>query len=188
MNKLEKTKTMSGKNLDYYKNLDYKIIIEQDNYEDEKWFIAYSNELGKNACYGKGETEIEAVKSFLEEKDIFIEYLYNNDKKIPEPKKYSEKEFSGVFNVRTSKIIHEKLVNQASEQGISLNLYLNQILASATENKEFENKLSDKITELKNKIDLHHNLMSKQMKFHNNALSKLKWNAEFSDGSYLQVV
>jgi len=68
---------MSNKDLKYYKALDYNIIIEKEVEDGESWFIAYANELGKFACYGRGETQTEALNSFIEEKNAFIEFLFS---------------------------------------------------------------------------------------------------------------
>jgi len=178
---------MSKKDLSYYKKLKYNIIIEEEKFEDEVWFIAYSNELGKYACYGKGDTEVEALQNFIEEKNDFIEYLFTNNKSIPEPETKSERNFSGVFNVRTSSIIHYKLVNQAKDLNISLNLYLNQILAAAVERKQNELIIEEKLFEISRKIDKHHFEITKQMKYQNESLSKLKWDAKYSGELYLKT-
>ena len=77
---------MSNKDLKYYKYLTYNIIVEKQEIDGETWFIAFTNELGKFACYGRGETQIEALNSFMVEKDVFIEYLFSEGKEIPEPK------------------------------------------------------------------------------------------------------
>jgi predicted RNase H-like HicB family nuclease len=86
---------MNSSDLAYYKNLEYNIIIEKEMDEDDQWFIAYANELGKYSCYGRGDTREEAIGSFLEEKDVFLEYLFNEGLEIPEPKKKPEDKHSG---------------------------------------------------------------------------------------------
>lgn len=179
---------MLNKNLQYYKTLAYKIIIEPEEFENDKWFVAYADEFGKYSCYGRGDTPEEAIKNFYEEKDNFLEYLYNSKKNIPEPKHYNIPNYSGVFNVRTSPIIHAELVKQATNLNISLNLYLNQILSAAVENKKISDFLTKKLLELELKIDKHHSEISKQMKFQNEKLNKLKWNPEYSDEPYLKIV
>jgi predicted HicB family RNase H-like nuclease len=179
---------MSKKDLNYYKSLQYNVIVEKQEFENEIWYIAYANELGKFACYGRGNTEIEALKCFLEEKENFIEFLFNSKKTIPEPRINENDRFSGTFNVRTSSIIHSELVNQAKELNISLNLYLNQILSRATENKRIDMLLDDKLKEISNKIDNHHFEITKQMKYQNDSLfTRLKWRAEYSKDQYLQT-
>jgi predicted HicB family RNase H-like nuclease len=178
---------MSTKDLKYYKDLTYNIIVEKQEMDGESWFIAFANELGKFACYGRGETQIEALNSFMEEKDAFIRYLYNEGKEIPEPKCCEAEKFSGFFNVRTSPIIHANLVHQAKELDISLNLYINQILAAAIESNRFENAIMNKLGEICGKIDYHHFEVTRQLKFHNESYKKgLTWTAEYSN-PYLEV-
>ena len=72
------------KDLNYYRNLNYTIHIEEEIYFDETWFIAYCDELGRGSCYGTGTTQQEALLKFLKEKDNFIQYLFKNNKPIPE--------------------------------------------------------------------------------------------------------
>lgn len=178
---------MSTKDLKYYKDLTYNIVVEKQELDGESWFIAFANELGKFACYGRGETQIEALNSFMEEKDIFIEYLFNEDKNIPEPKISDSEKFSGFFNVRTSSVIHANLVYQAKELDISLNLYMNQILASAVESNRFESAIMNKLGEICGKIDFHHFEVTRQLRFQNESLRKdLTWTAEYGN-AYLEV-
>jgi predicted HicB family RNase H-like nuclease len=178
---------MSNKDLKYYQGLEYNVIIEKQITEDESWFIAYTNELGKFACYGRGESQVEALNNFLEEKANFIEYLFNHGKAIPEPLKQEPEKFSGIFNVRTSPTIHAKLVHQAKELDISLNLYLNQIITAAVEKKNDENLIMNKLTELCGKLDSHHFEITKQLRYQNESLSdKYEWAAEYS-GPYLKT-
>ena len=178
---------MYTKDLKYYKDLTYNIIVEKQEMDGESWFIAFANELGKFACYGRGETQIEALNSFMEEKDSFIEYLYNEGKEIPEPRCNEPEKFSGFFNVRTSPIIHANLVHQAKELDISLNLYINQILAAAIESNRFENVIMNKLGEICGKIDFHHFEVTRQLKFQNeNSKKGLTWTAEYSN-PYLEV-
>jgi predicted HicB family RNase H-like nuclease len=179
---------MSNKDLQYYKGLAYNIVVEKQEMDGETWFIAFTNELGKFACYGRGETQIEALNSFMEEKEAFIEYLFNKGETIPEPKIEDEEKFSGFFNVRTSSIIHAKLVHQAKELDISLNLYVNQILAASVESNRIENIIMNKLGEICGKIDFHHFEVTRQLRFQNENLNKsLTWPAEYGNHPYLEV-
>lgn len=172
---------MSNKELKYYKDLAYNIIVEKQEMDGESWFIAFTNELGKFACYGRGESQIEALNSFVEEKEAFIEYLFNEGKEIPEPKVNDSEKFSGFFNVRTSSIIHANLVNQAKDLDISLNLYINQILASAIENNRLESSIMNKLGEICGKIDFHHYEVTRQLRFQTeNIKTGFTWAAEYS--------
>jgi predicted RNase H-like HicB family nuclease len=172
---------MSNKDLKYYKALDYNIIIEKEVEDGESWFIAYANELGKFACYGRGETQTEALNSFIEEKNAFIEFLFSNGKFIPVPKQEEAERFSGVFNVRTSPAIHANLVNQAKEMDISLNLYLNQIIAAAVEKKSIGNVLLNKLFEICNKLEKHHYEVTNQLYYQKSTLQYPNdWAMEYS--------
>lgn len=178
---------MSNKDLEYYKGLEYNIIVEKQELDGEIWFIAYANELGKFACYGRGETQIEALNSFLLVKEEFIEYLFKEGNDIPEPIKEESEKYSGVFNVRTSPVIHANLVYQAKEMDISLNLYINQILAAAVEKKTAENGVMNKLTEICSKLEAHHFEVTKQLRYQKESLlSKYEWAAEYG-GSYLRT-
>jgi len=112
------------KNLNYYKDLRYKVIVQPEYYDEEKWYIAYCNELGKYSCRGEGETYEEAVSNFKKEKDNFIEYLFKNNKIIPEPEIYESKEYSGNINIRMNPDLHAMLAENAKLKGISLNQYI----------------------------------------------------------------
>ncbi len=166
------------KDLNYYKSLDYRVLVEPQQEDDEKWFIAYAEELGKYSCFGRGETPEEAMRDFYEQKDDFMEYLYKSGKKIPEPKEYVTPRYSGFFNVRTSPQIHAELVRQAKERNISLNLYLNQILSQAIVGNQYAfdlNNVMKELKEIKNKIDDHHHVMSGKFTFDENKLNKGKY-------------
>jgi predicted HicB family RNase H-like nuclease len=177
---------MSNKDLKYYQGLEYRILIEKIEDENDSMYLAYTNELGKYSCYGKGTNQIEAIQSFLEEKNDFIEHLFNSGEAIPEPLKENDR-FSGVFNVRTSPIIHANLVYQARELDISLNLYLNQILAGATEKRQSENVILNKIGELCGKIDANHYEVTRQLQYQYESIkSQYKWSQDYAN-PYLDV-
>ncbi len=163
---------MSNKDLKYYKNLEYNIIVEKQLMNGESWYIAYTNELGKFACFGRGESQAESVKSFLEEKEVFIEYLYNEGKNIPEPKNEDVLKFSGFFNVRTSPNIHANLVYQAKQMDISLNLYLNQLLSAATAIKSNENIIMNKLSEISSNLNAHHFEVTRKLNYKAKSISK----------------
>jgi len=136
----------TNKTLDYYKKLRYKVIVQPEYYENEKWFIAYCNELGKYSCRGEGETYEEAIKNFEKEKESFIEYLYINGKNIPEPENYESKEYSGNINIRMNPDLHAILAENAKLKGISLNQYiiflLTQNVTLDAVTREFEDKFN----------------------------------------------
>ena len=155
------------KNLLYYTRLNYEIHIEQETDENETWFIAYCDELGRGSCYGTGVDPQEALKNFLKDKNEFIELLVDEKKPIPEPRSREEFEsmLSGTFNVRTSPQIHGLLSQQAKGKGISLNLYVNQLLAIGSALHEAKKYFDEKCNRIEDKIDAHHYQMTSQLDY-----------------------
>ncbi len=153
------------KSLSYYQSLDYDVIIEKDRYEDEEWYIAYCDELGRGSCYGTGDTPQEALEMFLKDKNAFIEELYRAKRPIPEPRPREDQEtvLSGIFNVRTTPQLHGLLSGQAKKSGVSLNHYVNQLLAMGAMVGEIKQYFDGKCNALEDKIDAHHYQMTTQM-------------------------
>lgn len=58
-----------------------------------------------------------------------LEDMAEADETIPVP--LGERTYSGKFNVRTSRSLHRRLVQEAQSEGVSLNTWINQKLASA---------------------------------------------------------
>jgi len=124
---------LKEKTLDDYKRLSYKIIIEEISDESGTEFMAYTQELGKYSCYGKGSSIEEAVSDYHTVKDDFIEYLFDNKKPIPEPVIQTEEPLpNGVITLRTTPVMHAQLMRQAKDNNVSLNQYLNQIICGAS--------------------------------------------------------
>ena len=152
---------MKNKDLTYFLSLIYTIHIEREELDGEKWYIAYSTELGRGSCYGLGDTPEDALSNFYEAKEDFIEFLFDRNRPIPEPKKLNlEMQMpSGNFNVRTSPEIHFKLIKQSQEYHISLNLHINHILASSSYGDDIKKSLENKILDIGQIIDNHHKIV-----------------------------
>jgi len=141
-----------SKDLEYYMELPYPIHIETtyDEDEKEKVYYAYIAELGKLSCYGRGNTIEEALKSLEDEKSEVIKYYLEKGIPIPEPE--LEKELpSGNFVVRTTPLLHMQLAEQAKQAGVSLNLFVNNLLA--------QNLANYQLSEIKDYFDLKFNEM-----------------------------
>lgn len=156
---------MSQKTLEYYKGLQYPIILEIEEYEGEKWYIAYTLEFGKYACFGKSENPEAAVLEFNLEKDAFIEYLYSKKKPIPEPHPALNDKYSGTFTVRTSPVIHSSLAQQSRLLGVSINLYVNQILSAGVAQQDMAAEVKETMAFFCNKLDKHHLEVTNQLKY-----------------------
>lgn len=146
---------MSSSQLSYYKSLDYNIIIKLEVEENEKWYVAYCEEFGVSACHGIGKTQQEALESFNNEKDAFINFLYETKLTIPEPQVKTEITASGTFTIRTSPWIHSLLIKQSVEFDVSLNAYVNQLLAYGLGNNNIARIVEKKLDRLSCKFAHH---------------------------------
>ena len=118
-----------NKDLNYYLSLRYKIEINPIPEEDGGGFEACIPALGKGAFLGIGKTITEALEHLEEVKrDFFKDYLKKGIK-IPEPE-IEEEAYSGRLLLRMPKFLHKNLSLQAKENELSLNQYLNYLLAS----------------------------------------------------------
>jgi len=117
------------KSLKYYLGLQYKVEIEYEPI-DKSWF-AYCPELGKGACYAIGKTQKEALDLLEQEKEDYIKLLYGLSKPIPEPKLTESALPSGKLVIRITKTLHQKIKDQAENEGVSLNQYIGVVLAES---------------------------------------------------------
>jgi predicted RNase H-like HicB family nuclease len=146
------------KDLNYYKSLEYEIVIENIKQGGESWYHCYAREFGRMSCYGTGETHDEALKNFLIDKDEFIELNYAKELPIPEPtqKEFDRKLLSGIFNVRTTPQIHTRLTQQAKENGVSLNSHVNHLFSSSSILGEVMKYMDHQFKKVEDKMEEHH--------------------------------
>lgn len=91
--------------------------------EEDKGFIATVPDLP--GCSAFGDTEEEAVKEIRTAQNLWLAAAKEENRPIPKPS--SETGYSGKILVRTPKTLHQALMTQAKEEGVSLNqliLYL----------------------------------------------------------------
>jgi len=113
------------KTLDYYMNLPYTIELRRD--PEEGWFVRVKELRG---CMSQGDTAEEAMAMIREAMQLWFEVALEEGLPIPEPR--TEEEYSGKFVVRVPRSLHRELVESASQEGVSLNQYINVALARAT--------------------------------------------------------
>ena len=136
---------MNMKNLKYYLDLNYDIIIKKMIDGDDVSYKAFTRELNQDAFYGIGSTPKEAIESFNEVKEELFEYYFDNGDETPEPNIVDNNLPSGKFIIRTTPFIHKMLNEQAKENNVSLNLYINTVLASVSGKNEVINILKEMI-------------------------------------------
>jgi len=79
-----------------------------------------------------GVTPEEAFRNAEDALEITLKVM--KERKIPAPKPKSS--FSGQFNVRVPRELHRRLVTGAKEEGVSLNAYVNYVLAATLKEKK----------------------------------------------------
>ena len=93
--------------------------------EQDQVYIATVPEIeGLNAF---GSTPEEALKELEVAAELFIQVMREDGEEIPEAVVYSN--FSGQLRLRIPKSLHASLSREAKGEGISLNTYINHLLA-----------------------------------------------------------
>ena len=132
MNNIKENRT-----LDYYLGLDYPLTIHRAK---EGGYVAEFEDLP--GCITEGETLEEVSQKIEEARHGWIEVAYEDGMEIPLPR--TEREYSGKFVVRVPKHLHRRLAEQAEQEGVSLNQYVETILSSGAAIEDSRiNKLID---------------------------------------------
>ncbi|MCX6580347.1 MAG: toxin-antitoxin system HicB family antitoxin [Candidatus Aminicenantes bacterium] len=113
---------MRTKDVKYYMNLPYRIVIQKDPYGG---FFAEVEEL--QGCMTQGETYEEAYNNILDAMEGWLEVALERGIAIPEPA--SESQYSGSFTLRMPRTLHKKLAQHAKKENVSLNQYAIHLLS-----------------------------------------------------------
>ncbi|EGL83434.1 HicB family protein [Caldalkalibacillus thermarum TA2.A1] len=108
------------KNVQYYLELPYNIVIRKIDDESGQYYYAHVLEL--DGCQSHGDTPEEAYENLMEAMEGYIEVKLENGDPIPEPA--GDEKYSGRFMVRLPKTLHKRLTLEAAEEGVSLNQYV----------------------------------------------------------------
>ncbi|MFK4471664.1 putative HicB family RNase H-like nuclease [Paenibacillus sp. RC73] len=100
-------------------SLPYTIQIRPMNDESGHYF--YSTVVELDGCQSDGETFAEAYESVLEAMKGYLSVKLEHGDPIPEP--VGENEYSGKFNLRVPKSLHQQLAERAAAENVSLNQY-----------------------------------------------------------------
>ena len=119
--------------LDDHLGQDYPVTIFR---AEEGGFVAEVEDLP--GCISQGETLEEVYQSIDEARCLWIQTAYEDGMEIPIPR--TDERYSGRFLTRIPKSLHRRLAEQAKREGVSLNQYIETILAThsmmPTENVE----------------------------------------------------
>ncbi len=111
------------KPLEYYLGLEYSLNIIAD---PDGGYVAEFPDLP--GCMTEGDTLEEIIAMSDEARELWLECEYDRDPTdIPLPS--YPVEYSGRFNVRIPKLLHQLLSDAAERDGVSLNQYVVALLA-----------------------------------------------------------
>ena len=105
----------------------FSITVRKETTEDGEMFVARVVELPDVAIYG--ETYDYAYEGAIETIEAAKEVFDENNQEFPSPEIGPKNKFSGRLPIRTSKSLHRSLVLEARREGVSLNAFVNLLLA-----------------------------------------------------------
>ena len=100
-----------------YMKLPYTRMVQEMNDESGHYF--YGRVLELDGCQSTGDTIEELYESLNEAMEGYIEVKLENGLPIPVPEKVDD--YSGKFNIRIPKTLHQRLAIEAGREGVSLN-------------------------------------------------------------------
>ena len=104
-------------NVKDYMKLPYTRLVQEINDESGHYF--YGRILELDGCQSTGDSLEELYEGLNEAMEGYIEVKLENGLKIPVPEKTET--YSGKFNVRLPKSLHQRLSIEAEKEGVSLN-------------------------------------------------------------------
>lgn len=111
------------KDLEFYLSLRYPVTIHPD---PGGGYVAEVEELP--GCMTQAETIDGAFEGVEDARQLWIKTAYEEGQDIPLPRDMEE--YSGKFMVRIPRGLHRNLVRAAKREGVSLNQYVNSLLAA----------------------------------------------------------
>lgn len=107
-------------NIEDYVKLPYTRLVQEMNDESGHYF--YGKILELDGCQSTGDTIEELYQNLNEAMEGYLEIKLEKGLEIPMP--IFAEDYSGKFNVRLPKTLHQRLSIEAAEEGISLNQYV----------------------------------------------------------------
>lgn len=129
------------KPIEYYLKTVYPVTVYT---APEGGYVAEIEDLP--GCITEGETLEEVFQRIEDTRRAWIEIQYEDGSEIPLPR--TEQRYSGKFVVRIPKGLHRQLAEEAKRQGVSLNQYVETILATKATLKDFADQVTERLEEL----------------------------------------
>lgn len=124
---------MATKDVNYYLGLPYTVHVRREQDDEYAGWIAEILELP--GCMTQADNNEELGEMILDAMRAWIETALEDGKTIPEPRQQDD--YSGKFVVRVPKSLHRDLVVAAELEGVSLNQWINVLLAKSNQNLDY---------------------------------------------------
>ena len=111
----------------HYLNLPYRIALTRDGMDDERPWRATVEELP--GCEARGTTPADAAARIPPALADWVASAHADGREVPEPR--GARDYSGKLLLRMSKTLHAELAQAADRDEVSLNAYINLLLATA---------------------------------------------------------
>ncbi len=144
-------------------------IIPKEDAEGNKYWKAFYPAIP--AVVGGGNTVAEAVAEAEENLEFYLEYL--SDEKRPHPEGYKENNYNGKIALRVSKTNHKQLVEIAEDEGVSLNMLINNAIDQFLGKKNYDIEFKQKIEQIKDLTEDSFKLQKINFIGNNNIVKKL---------------
>jgi antitoxin HicB len=113
--------------VDHYLSLPYHLLLVRDGEEKGKPWCASVEEL--TGCTSRGKTSDDALNGVRAAMTAWIETALQEGRDVPEPK--SATSHSGRLLLRMPRTLHADLTRASEREGVSLNQFITDVLASA---------------------------------------------------------
>ena len=107
---------------------EYRFEVFTDYSSGEKEYVVKYYDFEN--VIGVGDSIAEAIEDAKGNLDLYLQYCKEQNRSIPEPSIHEESSFSGKVTLRMSRSLHKLVDKKSKEEGISLNAYLNEAIAT----------------------------------------------------------
>jgi antitoxin HicB len=111
----------------HYLNLPYRISLSRDGLDEERPWRAAIEELA--GCEARGTTAADAAGRIPAALADWVATAHAAGREVPEPRR--ARDYSGKLLLRMSKTLHAELAQAAERDEVSLNAYINLLLATS---------------------------------------------------------
>ncbi len=174
---------LETKGVEYYLALKYPVTLRELSEDEGGGFLATIPILGEKTFLADGATPAEALEALDELRQELIPNLVSRGVAISEPNAQADEaeSYSGSLMLRVSRQLHGRLVAAAKRNGISLNKFAAELLASGLGERsaieDIRNQVQDALAEMRSQASAPENRAAISSAFPN-----AKWNLSIDPG------